>query len=454
MAVRNILETTRILLYTGSILFFVRIFLMERKKANIYKFIIVGALFTIYLCLVHPFINSLSIILWDRLLVDTFLDNMLSSICVLFLVFMVLTKNLHQSLYFASFICFFGVFSEDIVFYLNSFFSFPLADNILYGTTLKSLIGMLITILLLMSLGLSIRPTLSIKKNFTTSLVLILSANSGNLFSYSLYRFISNNIIIFNKSNNLYIVSFLITIAFCCFSLIWSNSLLYRITKQQEDNHFMEERLSDYKVQYHQQIAYMGKLNKNKHEFASKLLLISEYLTTDKKDELIIYLDDLLSENRHENQMIKTGNSAIDAVISETLSRAEKLDMVFDYDIEILDEIQINDSDILVLLGNICDNALESLERSKNILPEEMILSLSIVVAKGLFIIRSKNKFSHKIILAPKSKLVSSKQEDGHGIGLSIINEIVDKYCGRYEFFFSDNTFCSEVILVMDYSNL
>ena len=111
------------------------------------------------------------------------------------------------------------------------------------------------------------------------------------------------------------------------------------------------------------------------------------------------------------------------------------------YEILLPEKISINTTDLSSIFFNLLDNAIEACSASGNPDPE---IRLSANISNGFLTVYMHNTknpmqtFTHK----------TTKSEPGaHGYGLSIIEDICQKYNGSYQWIDHNNTFDSIVLL-------
>ena len=99
--------------------------------------------------------------------------------------------------------------------------------------------------------------------------------------------------------------------------------------------------------------------------------------------------------------------------------------LIFLHQLKTANLLYIDNPDLISLLGNILDNAVEAVKSSK-----EKRIDLSINKANGFDILTCTNSCDRKL-MSVDNILISSKTKDGfHGVG---IKRIVAKYQGCFE---------------------
>lgn len=133
-----------------------------------------------------------------------------------------------------------------------------------------------------------------------------------------------------------------------------------------------------------------------------------------------------------------SGNSALDYIVSAKKTEAEELGIAFYYDIAPFD-VQISETDICILLGNILDNAIEACEQ----LSSEKTIELKMRCINGMLYISCKNPTEQNDV----SLLTTKSDKEQHGFGTVSINKIANKYGGYANFKIEEGLFVCEIII-------
>jgi hypothetical protein len=139
----------------------------------------------------------------------------------------------------------------------------------------------------------------------------------------------------------------------------------------------------------------------------------------------------------------KTGYSVLNAILSSKQQRCIENNIDFITNINISSQISLDEFNLGKLLFNLLDNAIEATNKVVNNTRE---IHLSINTKANLLYINvtnSKNNAESPI----DNKMKSTKRESGHGLGLLIIQDIVNSYQGTIKMEDLGNTFISNIIL-------
>ncbi len=120
----------------------------------------------------------------------------------------------------------------------------------------------------------------------------------------------------------------------------------------------------------------------------------------------------------------------VNAVAYDKMNRANELGVKLEYDFMLASENGISDMDLISLIGNLLDNALEAARR----LPEgERKVFFTIREEKGALLFCCKNRKSREEHPLKRGFATGKADHFLHGLGRKIIQEIVEKYYGVLE---------------------
>ena len=185
-------------------------------------------------------------------------------------------------------------------------------------------------------------------------------------------------------------------------------------------------------------------MSKIKHDISNQISSIDQLIVNRNYDEAHNVCIELIERMKLVYTPINTNNPVLNAVINVEMEKAKKNGISFKT--EIHDEmIEFkNNTDLISLIGNLCDNAIEYLSSCSDSIK---YMELSIARHNDYFIISCKNKIDSSI-LADNPDLITSKTDKAkHGKGLLIIKDVVNKYNGNVSFQETNGWFIINVIL-------
>ncbi|MHC6181028.1 sensor histidine kinase [Clostridium sp. JNZ X4-2] len=176
------------------------------------------------------------------------------------------------------------------------------------------------------------------------------------------------------------------------------------------------------------------------HEYKNQILCINFLIKEKDYKELEEYIKNISDNLNKELDAINTNNVIINAILNTKYQEAINKNIIFVLKVNDLSRIKISDEDIIVILSNLLDNAIEACEKCS----DRKVLKLKFVNEDGAIIISIKNTYSNNILYSNGKILTSKENKKEHGIGISNIVNTIQKYGGSYviqnnknEFYFS-----------------
>lgn len=177
------------------------------------------------------------------------------------------------------------------------------------------------------------------------------------------------------------------------------------------------------------------------HEFKNHILCIESLLKDCKYDDVDRYVHNITRIFMGERNVINTNHVIINAILNTKYHEAISKRIVFVFKVTDLSAIWIDDEDLVVVLANLLNNAIEACEKCE----EKKIIKFKFVIENEWMILSVKNTYNQPILYdydeIKTSKTITPEE---HGIGIKNVIQIVEKYKGEYviqndekEFYFS-----------------
>ena len=180
----------------------------------------------------------------------------------------------------------------------------------------------------------------------------------------------------------------------------------------------------------------LGRLNDrlrmDRHDYLNHLQIIYGLMELGEYDEMNSYLKKVYRELLKTGKAIKTSKPAINALLAAKYAEAE--DKGIDFVIEVksdLKDLRIEDWELCKVLANLIDNAIRALEESQR---EEKRIRNDITETPEAYLFAVENNgdmIPEKLRESIFRKGFSTKKEEGHGMGLSIVSEILEANRGK-----------------------
>lgn len=246
-----------------------------------------------------------------------------------------------------------------------------------------------------------------------------------------------------NGINSTIRIASVMVVTFIFLIIIYLYASLATIAEEQTKNQ-MIKREKDY---YHKQAELLQnnseELREFRHDLKNKMLVLYELLEKNETREAVNYLRKLAERIELVQTYSQSGNVVIDSIINYKLSQAEKQGCRIQTEIFLPSKILIEEDDLIVVIGNLLDNAIEAIEKLK----ENKYIQVKIKYDRGCLLVKVVNSFdSHVIVKKGKLQTRKGKQEF-HGIGLQSVQNVVDKYQGELKLTYKEKMFSVGVVI-------
>ena len=204
----------------------------------------------------------------------------------------------------------------------------------------------------------------------------------------------------------------------------------------------LENRLAMYQNQFEIIHEARQDMKQLRHDMKNHFLLVEGYLQKGKYAEAQKYIEQLAEKTASAKEYVNTGNDELDSILNYKLARADNLNSKVDVKIEVPRERFMSDFDLNMLLSNLMDNALEAIEKK-----EERILTVRIKYIKRMLYISVYNSYNGNVKKEGNKLLTTKTKKEEHGIGMTSIQRIVDKYQGEMTIQTSEDMFKTDIIM-------
>lgn len=185
-------------------------------------------------------------------------------------------------------------------------------------------------------------------------------------------------------------------------------------------------------------------LEKLRHDLKNQLSYLNLLLKQDKKEEAIEYINNYVN-NQEVLSSFSCSNDVINSILDLELTKAKVYNIKLSLKVAVPPVLPFEDNDIVSLLTNMVDNALE------NYYGESKITPVSICILKQNDYIRFFVSNPIDITKYDKNNILKSKKnKKGHGYGTKIIQNIAKKYNGYIDFNIDNNRFICDVLLYLN----
>lgn len=179
-----------------------------------------------------------------------------------------------------------------------------------------------------------------------------------------------------------------------------------------------------------------------KHDMKNHLMVIASYLNAAEYVSAKEYASKILDKLNAAHSYVETGNSLMNHILNEKLNKAREAGISVKAEIENLTFAKMESIDFSAMLSNILDNAIEACKNESA--PE---INVVISVRRGYETILVKNKITGSVLGKNPELATEKPDKERHGMGVSQIKGIAEKYKGLCDFYEEDGFFCACVFI-------
>lgn len=220
-----------------------------------------------------------------------------------------------------------------------------------------------------------------------------------------------------NQKNILICIVFgLIVMNIVVFYLI--NDILKREIQIRE-NKILVERIRS-------ETEHFDRQRKREHEYKNQISFIAALARDKKIDKLQEYLKEYSKSVTDNMDLIDTNNEIVNSILNLKYQEAKEKGVAFVVKVNDLSDLRIKDEDIVLILSNLLNNAIEASEKC-----EDATIKLKFIQEGKRIVISVVNTLVKEPVIED-SKYVSTKtiNTEMHGIGIENIKETIEKYGG------------------------
>lgn len=313
------------------------------------------------------------------------------------------------------------------LFVMSTFGNVPFEEAITFSSSFRYLYviisDLLYMVVLLILLRIGKRKIQVVSKTEIAAFIFIAVA----LYAGSLSAMLVDKQLFDSEGSTPYIIIILVSL-FVSAGVFWF--LLLKISKDNQvktELLLSKQREEMYKLSVLSANESIEKISQIKHDIKNNTMTISSLIKNGEYDKAQSICNSI-AENLSGATPIHTSNPVLNAILNVEIEKADSQSIIFSY--EINDTLSfIKDVDIVSIIGNLCDNAIEYLIN----VPEPSLrkMSLNISAHKNFCYISCKNAIKGSV-LSDNPEMVTSKEDSIlHGKGLSILKRIAKSYYGE-----------------------
>lgn len=191
--------------------------------------------------------------------------------------------------------------------------------------------------------------------------------------------------------------------------------------------------------------AFVNEMKSVRHDIKNQLLTVQYYLKSNEIEEASDYIDTLTNNYLPNIQnFINSKDNTFNAIVNSKIALATQKGIFIGVSIKKNTVFNLNSTEMIVLFGNLLDNAIEAAELSN-----EKRIEIDIWQEGEYLSVLITNSIQTSVLKENNTLKTSKSDKDLHGIGLKSVQNIVKKHNGMIQFYENENEteFCCHILL-------
>ena len=226
-------------------------------------------------------------------------------------------------------------------------------------------------------------------------------------------------------------------------SLFFMQDLLLKEEKLHRSEIQIQKKENQLQI-FHDMQSLYERQGKKLHDYKKQLVTVQGLLESGDTASAVKLTKELTKSIAVEMSEVNTGHQIVNAVLNQEYRIAKGKGIGMMFSIAEVDRISLSEEDIVVVLGNLLDNAIHECEKIVKS-GKDAVIQVKMAYMDSEMIISVQNPLYRKVII--ENNEVADKKIDGHGIGLVNVRETVEKYDGSFAISCDENEFTAVVII-------
>ena len=180
-----------------------------------------------------------------------------------------------------------------------------------------------------------------------------------------------------------------------------------------------------------------------RHDYHNHIQALYAYLMNGETEKAIAFLGEINESLMTVDMVVKTGNTMADAILNSKISMMKTKEIAVNAVAKVPAVPPFSDIDLCIIIGNCLDNAMEACEKLP---PEERFVRIYIGVQNGKVLYMSFTNSDGAKKIPVGGRFLSDKGAS-HGLGLTRMDRLVEKYNGYLTRASEDGGFTTEILL-------
>ncbi len=235
-----------------------------------------------------------------------------------------------------------------------------------------------------------------------------------------------NMLLVVDSNNYKFIFINMVLIFIICIILIYIFNKIVNVMTENARQKILIKQSEYYEKQIEADKKHINNTRKIKHDMKNHMYAIRNMAKNNMSKDIITYTNDILGKIEGEKVYINTGNYLIDGILNVKFEEIKNQGIDFKYDVKIPEGIKLPEFEVITILGNLLDNAIEGVKSIK----DNRYIEVFISYKDSNLLIKIVNTFDGLVIKDNKGFVSRKEEKTYHGIGLENVRDQVEKSNG------------------------
>lgn len=184
---------------------------------------------------------------------------------------------------------------------------------------------------------------------------------------------------------------------------------------------------------------------KRTHEYKNQIMCIDSLLKKKNYNKLEEYINSIFDKLDGQLDMVDTNNEVVNAVINAKYYEALQNDVLFILKINDLSHIKVSDEDIVTILSNLLDNAIEAAGQCDI---DKRTVGIKLLYEDDVLSIAVSNSYKTEPEIMEDGYMRTIKDDkEQHGLGIRNVVATLEKYNAEYIIDYKNGEFVFSIII-------
>ncbi len=179
------------------------------------------------------------------------------------------------------------------------------------------------------------------------------------------------------------------------------------------------------------------------HDYKNQLGCIQGMLEAGRMQEALVYIKELNGSIRKGEDHVDTKHLVVNTVLNQKYLYAQERGITMVMAVNDLSSLSMSREDIVTLLVNLLDNAIEACEK----LDENKMIRFKMILEEGGLTVSVRNPVREPVVVKGKVIATTKGEKDRHGLGFLNIQSVIEKNQGTSVMECRDGWFCFSAMI-------